>query len=74
MSNTVFLRYRTLGNANFETNDGTFYSAISRHDISLVEVQEKHVPEMLLKMCGCCGSRFVCLAKASPEEIERWKS
>lgn len=73
----MYLRYKSLQQVLVETGDGTQYVVLIRHDIALVEVQEKHVGELLLKRCGCgsCGGNpGPCFRVATAAEIEAWKS
>lgn len=69
-----YLKYRALGSITAFVGDDKPYVFLSKHDISLCQVEDNHVAELLLKRCGCCGSEFSCFTLASQAEIDLWNS
>lgn len=69
-----YLKYRRMGSITAIVANDVVYVFLSKNNISLCQVNENHVAELLLKRCGCCGSEFSCFAFASQEEINMWNS
>ena len=69
-----YLKFKGKNRLYVQTGDGTEYASGPRNNICLVEVQDNHVAELLLKMCGCCDNKYVCFSVATEVEIARWKS
>jgi len=69
-----YLKYRRVGNIQAEVANNVIYAFISRHDISICQVQPEHVAELLMKRCGCCGSEFSCFTFATDAEVALWNS
>ncbi len=56
-------------------DNGHQYVTTVRHDLSIAEVANSDVPELLNKRCGCCDDYYRCFRGiATPEEVELWKS
>ena len=69
-----YLKYRKIGTIQTEVSGGVIYVFLSKHDVSLCQVQEQHVAELFMKKCGCCGSEFSCFTYASDADIALWLS
>ncbi len=50
------------------------YLTTTRHDLSMVEVANEDVAQMLTRQCGCCGSEYRCFRIPTQAEIDLWKS
>jgi len=57
-----------------ELDNGHNYVPVVRHDMSMVEVANEDVPQLLVKKCGCCDSVYTCFTVASQEQIDLWRS
>ena len=55
-------------------DNGHQYVTSVRHDLSIVEVANEDVQQLLNKRCGCCDSYYSCFRLASQTEVDLWRS
>ncbi len=53
---------------------GKGYVFVPRNNISISEVDDSDVPELLRKKCGCCGQERPCFVIASQAEVNQWRA
>lgn len=71
---TVFIKAKRPIQVYAELDNGKQYFAFVRHDISLAEIEEKDITEMLNRTCGCCGDYYRCFERlATQEEVDAWR-
>ena len=58
----------------FELDNEHQYATTVNRDLSIVEVANEDVHNLLSKKCGCCDSVWVCFRLATEAEVAMWRT
>jgi hypothetical protein len=56
-----------------ELDNNHQYVSTVRHSLSIVEVANEDVNNMLHKKCGCCDAVWTCYRVATIPEVDMWR-
>lgn len=69
----MYLKAKTQNQILAQGASGKEYVFSPRNGISIGEVDDNDVPDLLRRKCGCCGNERPCFSQATQEEVELWR-